>query len=774
MLNRRRFHAVRNVGGSIQSLGIEECYALAYYMHGIFIEYPDNEIPGEYIDTFFKLVKRAGLSEEFSRILKAQVKKMTDDGLLEPIKAQRYDIDQAGGEVPIPTFRGTKIHYQFNEDSDIDDELPRDINSKKAPIIDIYRWLVITDGEGTFSKIVSKAFLGGKGLDDIAPKIRKVVDDISQVKFIADAVGLSDNEARVLLFLYRMNTISEMKDILNREIYDKIPETCEKILRIDAKEINTIFRSDQKLKAFGFIEDDGEITVETLDCIKTGSMDAFFAEILKEEDTRKAFKIDSYAISDESVRISKKLLMNNQSVNILLYGAPGSGKTEFAKTLARECGLKAFVFKNDTELNKRTNILCRLNCLLSINKAGSLIIIDEADTLLETQMSFITFLMGDGSSTKKGTVNKIFENSNNKVVWIVNHTRQIEQSTKRRFTYSVRFNEMPEKTLCSIADTQLKKVSREKKISRKTHSKIIEICRQYHVTGSSVENIEKMLVSENLELDSEEDVLKDIRSVLDENSSLLFGKPKMRMKVASTYDESVLNTNFPADKIVKMIENAKKFSEKNRTSENGIRFLFYGLSGTGKTEFARHISQKIGKQILLKRVSDISDMYVGETEKHIRAAFEEAEASDKILLFDEADSFFADRAGAARSWERTQVNEFLTQMEEFSGILICTTNLKEIMDPAMNRRFHLCVQFSPLKSEGIRTLLERFFGSFKFSKEEINRIAMRPSVTPGDFGTLSSRIRFMDEDDLSPSFIIDELCNIQDEKNGGKAIGFGK
>ena len=98
--------------------------------------------------------------------------------------------------------------------------------------------------------------------------------------------------------------------------------------------------------------------------------------------------------------------------------------------------------------------------------------------------------------------------------------------------------------------------------------------------------------------------------------------------------------------------------------------LFYGLSGTGKTELARYIAEKLNKKICLKRVSDIMSPYVGENEQNIAKAFSEAEASGDVLLFDEADSFFSNRQDAVRSWERTLVNEFLTQMEEFNGILI--------------------------------------------------------------------------------------------------------
>ena len=192
--------------------------------------------------------------------------------------------------------------------------------------------------------------------------------------------------------------------------------------------------------------------------------------------------------------------------------------------------------------------------------------------------------------------------------------------------------------------------------------------------------------------------------------------------------------------------------------------LFYGLSGTGKTELARYISEKLGKRILLKRASDIFGMFVGQNEKNIRDAFAEAENTDSILLFDEADSFFADRNQAQRSWERSTVNEFLTQMEEFSGILICTTNLRNIMDPAMQRRFHMLVEFKPMKYDGIKIMADRYFPAYHLSNKQIEELEDMESVTPGDFGALSSRIRFMNPDDVNSDYILEELKKLQTEK----------
>ena len=243
--------------------------------------------------------------------------------------------------------------------------------------------------------------------------------------------------------------------------------------------------------------------------------------------------------------------------------------------------------------------------------------------------------------------------------------------------------------------------------------------------------------------------------------------------VNSSYELSVLNTSIPAQEIVEMVQNAIVNDRKSQSNEKGIRILFYGLSGAGKTNLAHFIAESLGKGIITKNASDILGMFVGESEKNIAKAFEEAKKQKKILLFDEVDSFFRERSYASQGWEITQVNEFLTQMEQFDGIVICTTNLRNIMDKAMQRRFHIMVEFKALKDEGVQRLLVKYFPQFDFNEEDIRKISKYQSATPGDFGNLSSRLRFINQEKVTETYIADELCKMQEEKEFGKrSIGF--
>lgn len=136
--------------------------------------------------------------------------------------------------------------------------------------------------------------------------------------------------------------------------------------------------------------------------------------------------------------------------------------------------------------------------------------------------------------------------------------------------------------------------------------------------------------------------------------------------------------------------------------------------------------------------------WVGENEKNIARAFREAEQEGAVLLIDEVDGFLQDRRDAQRSWEVTLVNEMLTQMESFSGILVASTNLMEGLDQAALRRFDLKVRFDFLRSDQAAELLRRSCMGLGIPFLQTEQMAIRrlPNLTPGDFAAVARLHRF--------------------------------
>jgi AAA+ superfamily predicted ATPase len=128
----------------------------------------------------------------------------------------------------------------------------------------------------------------------------------------------------------------------------------------------------------------------------------------------------------------------------------------------------------------------------------------------------------------------------------------------------------------------------------------------------------------------------------------------------------------------------------------GLAVLFAGPSGTGKTMAAGIIAGELGLDIYKIDLSTVISKYIGETEKNLSRIFEEAETSNAILFFDEADALFGKRSEVRDSHDRyanVEVGYLLQRMEEYEGVAILATNLRKNMDDAFVRRLHFTVEF---------------------------------------------------------------------------------
>ncbi|HEY5948931.1 MAG TPA: AAA family ATPase [Kofleriaceae bacterium] len=129
---------------------------------------------------------------------------------------------------------------------------------------------------------------------------------------------------------------------------------------------------------------------------------------------------------------------------------------------------------------------------------------------------------------------------------------------------------------------------------------------------------------------------------------------------------------------------------------NGTSALFTGVSGTGKTMAAEVIARELDLDLYRIDLSQVVSKYVGETEKNLRRVFDAAETGGVVLLFDEADALFGKRSEVKDSRDRyanIEVSYLLQRMEQYRGLALLTTNMKEAVDPAFMRRIRFVVQF---------------------------------------------------------------------------------
>lgn len=172
--------------------------------------------------------------------------------------------------------------------------------------------------------------------------------------------------------------------------------------------------------------------------------------------------------------------------------------------------------------------------------------------------------------------------------------------------------------------------------------------------------------------------------------------------------------------------------------QKGLQLLFHGDSGTGKTMAASVLAGQLQRPLFQVDLSRVMDKYIGETEKHIDEIFRVARQEHYILFFDEADALFAKRTAVKDSHDRyanVSAAYLLQRMEDYDGILILATNLKDHFDDAFVRRIRFVIRFRSPDREGRERLWRKLLEGEPPVAQEV------------DFGALAAAA------DLSPARI---------------------
>jgi SpoVK/Ycf46/Vps4 family AAA+-type ATPase len=128
----------------------------------------------------------------------------------------------------------------------------------------------------------------------------------------------------------------------------------------------------------------------------------------------------------------------------------------------------------------------------------------------------------------------------------------------------------------------------------------------------------------------------------------------------------------------------------------GVKALFIGASGTGKTLGAQWLADRLARPLVRVDLAAVVSKYIGETEKNLAQLLSRAEHLDAVLLFDEADSLFGARTDVKQANDRyanMQTNYLLQRLETFHGVAVLTSNSKARFDDAFLRRLDAVIEF---------------------------------------------------------------------------------
>lgn len=436
-------------------------------------------------------------------------------------------------------------------------------------------------------------------------------------------------------------------------------------------------------------------------------------------------------------------------VNLLLYGPPGTGKTEFAKVLAHEIGteLRA-VGETDTDggepsRGERVADLVVAGRLLA-GRTDTVLLFDEMEDLSRPDFGL------RGSSASKVHFNRMLESNPIPVIWTTNSVESCDPAFLRRMSYSVLM----------------------RPLSGQVRGRIWQRLSDRHGVALEPAVLSDMAKKHDLAPALVSDAMRVTRlcdggadmvgQVLHAATRLAKGGVDLapRHHGEAPWQPDLART----DTDLRRVEARLSGSDAPRR----ISFCLEGAAGTGKSAWARHLARQMGLPVIEKRASDLMSMWVGGSEKNIARAFAEARAEGAMLIFDEADSLLADRRGALRNWEVSQVNEMLTWMESHPLPFVCTTNFVERLDPATQRRFTFRIRFDWLSPVQLPLAWAAYFtGLPPAGLDVLDRLA------PGDFANVSRRMHALGE--TNPAAIMAELNREVEAKDGAtRPIGFGR
>ena len=601
--------------------------------------------------------------------------------------------------------------------------------------------------------------------------------NLSKIQNMLQLNGLEMDILTFTIYIHYYNVFDVAGDTLGRELTtDKVEQVLALLLSCQKSEIKVALSPKSKLVRSGLVTFwragthtlQGKLEVLSDEFIdKMMTFDGDIEEMIKDV-VRKCtpttldigdFKHIESELSLLLPYLKQALVSKQEGVNILLFGPPGTGKTELSKVIAQKLNLMTYEIsyadENDEAIEGPRRLRAYKVAQSFFAQKELLLMFDEIEDVFSNDADFSFFR--PSRQKNKGWINRMLESNAIPTIWITNDVRAINRAVVRRFDMSIELPIPPkEKRQEILQNYSADLLSQEaiKKIAKEAHIAPALISRAAKVVGSVREET----------ADTSKAFEQVINSTLKAQGHREITMQNDELALPESYDPSLINTTIDLQKMVDGIRNVPS-----------ARLCFYGVPGTGKSAFGKYLAERLDRPFLLKKGSDLISMWVGGTEKNIAAAFKEAKDEGAILVFDEVDSFLQDRRSAKQSWEVTQVNEMLVQMENYEGIFIATTNLMDGLDQASLRRFDMKLEFNYLKrDQALKLFLDEVKGLKirKPSPKVQAQLSALRNLAPGDFAAVKRQHRFNPITNAL-DFVerLREECSVKEDTNSHK-MGF--
>lgn len=433
--------------------------------------------------------------------------------------------------------------------------------------------------------------------------------------------------------------------------------------------------------------------------------------------------------------LTQVLALNRVGANVLLHGAPGTGKTELVRALAGALDAQLMEVpavdedKDPLSPMHRLTSYCACQEVLR-DRPGTMMLFDEVEDVFpdDGESALPGRRHGSPRDRNKGWVTRVLEDNARPTFWVSNSVRQMDPAYLRRFDMVIELS-TPTRT---GRDKLIEQLFADLPVAAPALQKLGA------ESALAPGHLERMAtVLRTLVPVDEADAAALLQALTLQTMKALDASPQRSSHdTAMPYRADCVNADVDLQNLAMGL-----------AAQPSARLCLHGPSGTGKTEWARQLATALGRPLHVKRISELKGMFVGQTEQLIAAAFRDAEAAGAALLIDEADSLLGNRERASQQWEVSMVNEMLTCMERFEGVFMATTNRVDAMDAASARRFDFKVGFDYLTAAQVRLLFADLLHALELQvpAQLPARLDALKVLTPGDFVNVYRQARLLPE-----------------------------
>ena len=431
---------------------------------------------------------------------------------------------------------------------------------------------------------------------------------------------------------------------------------------------------------------------------------------------------EEYAHIGVNAELARKALMGwtaegAPGLHIFLVGPTGVGKTEFAKTLAREAGLRAWSVgeseqdSDNPELTRAQRLAAfRLSCAMVRTKRDCVLVMDEAGDVLQAPRSF-GHAKGERS---KLFLNRIMEHSPVPVIWTGNDTDDMDEASVRRMTQVVEMKVPDRSARTRIWNRVLERQKLE--LSAGAEARLADRWEAAPAVAANAARIVRLAGGGEREVE-----------VALFGSMTAMGKyPRLPERDGRDFDPELVVCEED------LLEFAGQISAPG--AEPTWSACFYGAPGTGKSEYASYLATRLGLPVHRIHASDVFSKWHGETEQNMAKMFAEARSKNAVLIMDEIDALVFDRGQATQSYQVSMVDTMLTHMEQHPLPFMGTTNALSNIDPAALRRFTFAFEFKHLDEARSILAFRRLLGT-----EPVD--VLPTNLAPADFAGVRKQAR---------------------------------